>query len=115
VIGEGAALRLACAGLYLLIWLGFEFYVADPDRPSPSYALVSAAFVATSLGLGYGVGRWWAPLVVLAYLPTLAIPGTYGGGQPDYGVGVYFALLYLPAAAVLISLGVVARKVTGSE
>ena len=94
--------------------MGYTFYTADLHRTPPPYGLVSVAFVATSAALGYAVGEWWAPLVVLAYLPTLAIPSAYGGGQPDYGVGIYFALLYLPAAALLIGIGVVGRKVTGA-
>lgn len=66
----------------------------------------------TSVGLGLLVGRWWAPLVVIAYLPTLAIPSAYGAGQPDYSVGLYFATLVLPVVALLITLGVFLHRVS---
>jgi hypothetical protein len=112
VINEGSASRLTYAALYLALWIGYTFYSAEPDSRSLPDGLVAAGLLATSIALGYVVGRWWTPLVVLAYLPILAIPSAYGDGQPNYSNGLVVALLVVPAAAVLVSVGVLTRKLT---
>ena len=103
-------LRLLLAVAYLAAWAGYDFYSADLSTPSPPAGVIEVAFLLSSVGLGFAIAKWWAPVVVVGYLPVLAVPGAYGGGQPDYSNGVAVALLVLPAAALLIAIGVGAGR-----
>ena len=94
---------------YVALWVGYTLYTARYPDPLPGLGAVLVLAV-TSVALGMLVGRWWAPLVVIAYLPTLAFPAAYGAGDPDYGVGLYFAILVVPAVALLIALGVLLSR-----
>lgn len=100
--------RLVYCVAFVGLWVSYTFYSANLDNEP--FEHVGWALLATSVALGFAVGRWWAPLVVIVYLPTLAIPSGYGGGTPDYGVGLAVAVVVLPVVAGLIAIGVLARK-----
>lgn len=100
--------RLVYCVAFVGLWVSYTFYSANLDNEP--FEHVGWALLAMSVALGFAVGRWWAPLVVIVYLPTLAIPSAYGGGTPDYGVGLAVAVVVLPVVAGLIAIGVLARK-----
>jgi hypothetical protein len=64
-------------------------------------------YLATGVGLGLVLGRWWAPA---GSVIALGIPLT---GEPPISdlTWAYAALFYLPVGAIAIAIGVAVRKV----
>lgn len=101
----GTVAKVFAAVGYVALWAGYLLYTERNPDAVPSLGVEITALVITSIGLGFVIARWWAPLVVAPYLVAVALPSSYTG-DPDYGVGLYFALVVLLPAAVLIALGV---------
>ena len=92
----------------MTVWIYAVWNAGAQPRGALGHAF-GIALVALHVGAGAGVGRWWA-LLLPALLVPVAVPAGFapGAGQDD---PIWMDLvLEAPFAALLIALGVGARK-----
>jgi hypothetical protein len=95
--------------IYLLVVAGFMVSAASAADGVVSGLLFWALVVVQPL-VGLAIGRWWAvALVVLLPLLGLPVPSPQDAYEP---IPMWFAMLFfgVPVGALLIAMGVAARK-----
>lgn len=103
-------LRSTVVLAYFLLMTAWIYGSADTGRDD---VWLAPLVVLAQVALGFGVGRWWAPILPLA-LVLIAVPA----GVPDSAEGeplpLWFGLMFAePFAVALVLIGVIARRLGG--
>jgi hypothetical protein len=104
-------MKVACAFAYL-VGMGLYFYAWKKDVvfEPPLDWLVFAGLGVFQLVIGAMIGRWWALALPFAAV-LLAVPFGYGEGLgQEAPIWLYFGFLLSVPAAIIVSLGVGARR-----
>jgi hypothetical protein len=104
-------MRLVLAAVYLVL-MGLYFYAWNEDvaaDPPLDWALL-AGLAALQLGVGAGVGAWWAVALPFAAI-LVAVPYGYGeGAGQEAPIWFYYAFIMSLPAAILAAIGVGGRR-----